>query len=523
MMAVLDENDRLRAGTLPSDPFEDAKPFVTGTAAGAPRAAVANDHPTRTKLSDVAEQTDLSNSCRFVTDNIERLRFVGAWSKWLVWDGQRWGLDIGGQAEHLAKETVQGMFGECAAALKEAQRHAGHGESLKEEKEALKWAVKSHDASRIRAMTSLARSAPELAVSHAELDTDPWLLNVANGTLDLRTESFGLRAHRPGDLITKMAPVAYDPDAKCPRWEAFVSRAMGGDESLIGFVRRMVGYSLTGAIREHVLGFLFGGGANGKSTFLSMIHAMLGDYAARAPRGLLFASRGERHETELTVLHGARFVSCAEIDEFATFDEALVKDLTGGDPITARRMREDHWTFAPTHKLFIAGNHKPRVRGLDEGIWRRVRLIPWLVTIPEGERDPELPTKLRAELPGILAWAVRGCLEWQREGLGEPPPVLDATAEYRDESDPLREFFELQCHFEPEARTPRIQIRTAYELYCKENGAEPLGAKRFADGLRRRGVDAVSVKHLGKVMNGWRGIRLATDIERETSVLVGRQ
>lgn len=476
------------------------------------------------RRAKTAEHTDLGNSERFVREHAARVRFVGSWGKWLTWTGARWSLDLVGGAEQLGKETARKLLSEAgnehAAAIAAAERADDDAEMLEIAKErrrraqgALDWALQSHDAPRLRAMVQLARSAPELAVTHDDLDADPWALNVANGTLDLRTAQ--LRPHDARDLITKLAPIDYHADATCPTWDAFLARTMGGDAELVHFLRRMVGYALTGVIREHVLGFLFGGGANGKSTFINTMNAMLGDYASRAPRGLLFRSRGDRHETELTTLFGARFVSCPEVDEGAMFDEALVKDLTGGDPITARRMREDHWTFAPTHKLFLAGNHKPRVRGADEGIWRRIRLVPWTVTIPAEERDPELPEKLRAELPGILAWAVRGCLEWQRDGLGAPAAVLDATTSYREESDPLREFFELHCIFEAEGRVPRKQVRGAYEEYCKENGAEPVGARRFAEGLRIRKVTECNVKHLGKVMDGWRGVRLATDAERE--------
>lgn len=475
------------------------------------------------------DHTDLGNSERFVREHAARLRFVGSWKAWLTWNGACWNLDEVGGADALAKTTARAMLADAGAAhiaalaaLENADGDFDLEDAAKDRRKRaqtdLDWALKTHDSSRLDAMVKLSRSAAELAVTHKDLDADPWALNVTNGTIDLRSGK--LRPHAPSDLLTKLAPVKYDPAATCPRWDAFVSQTMGGDTDLVDFLRRMVGYALTGVIREHVLGFLFGGGANGKSTFLSTMHAMLGDYAVRAPRGLLFRSRGERHETELTTLFGARFVSCSEVDEGAVFDEALVKDLSGGDPITARRMRENHWTFTPSHKLFLAGNHKPRVRGADEGIWRRIRLVPWTVTIPAAERDPELPEKLRAELPGILAWAVRGCAEWQRAGLGEPIAVTEATSSYREESDPLREFFELHCIFGPPETVARKQIRFAYEEYCKDNGAEPLGAKRFAEGLRHRGVTDTSVRHGGKVLDAWRGVRLATDSERDK--LVGR-
>lgn len=469
--------------------------------------------------------TDLGNSQRFVAEHSDELRFVGSWGKWSSYDGKKWVTDETGRAEHRAKETVKCMMRDSGALLSrvrdalDAAEASGDADQIAFEKDtwksasaSMQWALKSHDAPRIRAIVQLARSAPELAIQHSQLDADPWLLNVENGTVDLRTGE--LREHRASDLISKLAPVVFDPHATAPTWEKFLARAMGDNEELIAFVRRVTGYALTGVIREHALAFHYGSGANGKSTFVNTLQAMLGDYAKKAPRGLLFQQFGSKHETELTVLFGARLVSCAEVAESATFDEALVKDLTGGDPITARRMREDHWTFSPTHKLWLAGNHKPRVKGADEGIWRRLLLIPWTVTIPEAERDLKLSEKLAAEWPGILNWGIRGCLEWQRDGLGYPEQVARATSRYRDESDPLREFFDWHCVFEPEGRIARSALRARYEEYCKDAGAEPLGAKRFAEGLRRRDVRDGKVRVLDKVRDGWRGIRLMTEAER---------
>jgi putative DNA primase/helicase len=472
------------------------------------------------------ELTDAGNAQRFVATRAEELRHVGSWSKWMHWDGRRWTIDEVYRVEHLAKETVKEMFevyglemSRAQNALKSAEESGNetlaevHKDRMKAAAGGFRWAIESHSSTRIKAIPSLAKSAPELAVSHDQLDADPWLLNCQNGTLDLRTQQ--LRPHQQADLITKLAPIDYDPSAKCPVWDAFLHRAMAGNAELLGFIQRMVGYALTGVIREHALVFLHGEGANGKSTFLVALQAMMGDYAVQAPRGMLFESRGQRHETELTTLFGRRFVSCPEIAKDSTWDEALVKDLTGGDVVTARRMREDHWSFSPTHKLFIAGNHKPRVRGNDEGIWRRLRLVPWSVIVPEAERDTTLSERLLGELPGILAWAVRGCLEWQKNGLGASDLIGKATAEYREESDPMKEFFDLHCIFEPDARIARKTLRHMYEEFCKDNGAEPVNAKRLAESLRAKSVTNGKVKLNGKPADGWSGVRMATDAERD--------
>ncbi len=473
-----------------------------------------------------AECTDLRNAERFVELHGHDVRYVPKWAKWLEYDGRRWALDETGASLRLAADTARVMAGEARGALAASMadleglpadgdpRAKRRGEQRKRLNDrAWAWALKSQAAARLHAIVDLAKADASIAVTHDRLDADPWAFNVANGTLDLRTGK--LRPHRREDLVTKVSPVPFDARAACPTWDAFLSRAMGGNTEMVAFLRRMAGYALTGVIREHVLGFMFGGGANGKSTYIATTRAMMGDYAVTAPRGLLFRSRGERHPTELTVLFGARFVACAEIEEGRAFDEGLVKDLTGGDEISARRMAEDFWSFAPTHKLFIAGNHRPSVRGDDEGIWRRIRLIPWTVTIPPEERDPLLVDKLRDELPGILAWAVRGCLEWQASGLGEPVEVTKATADYRDESDLVGEFFRLRCVFggKGDVETRKL-LRAVYTEWCEENGFRPVDAKTFARKLRDRGVADATKRDGLKFLDAWRGVRLLSEAER---------
>jgi putative DNA primase/helicase len=463
-----------------------------------------------------AERTDVRNSEALVSLHSDRLRYVSTWGKWLRWTDNRWQLDESCAVQEAAKDTARALYDE---AIEEARLARGDKDAMAHAQASLAWATKSQGAPRVAAMVTLARSSPSIAVKHDQLDADCWALNVSNGTIDLR--SGDLRSHCRDNLITKLAPVVFDPSAACPTWDAFLSRAMGNDVESVHYLARMVGYALTGDVREHVLAFFFGGGANGKSTFLSTLHAMLGDYATPAPRGLLFRAHGERHPTELASLHGRRFVTCSEIEDGQAFDEALIKDLTGGDPIECRRMREDFWCYQPTHKLFLAGNHRPAVRGDDEGIWRRMRLVPWTVTIPEGERDPSLPDKFRAELPGILAWAVRGCLDWQRRGLDATEAVKRATADYREENDTLGEFFRLRLIFEAGATIVRKELREAYETHCTDNGAEPFGARRFSSRLRERGVTKTGVRRGMHVLDGWRGVRLATDAERAASTAWG--
>lgn len=463
-----------------------------------------------------ADLTDVSNAERLLEMHGDDLRWVGTWGRGLAWDGRRWTQDYEGHWARAAVKTSRVLVAEAMDAVQTALEVDG---KAKGQRERLALAIKAQSAGRIAAMQAVARSHRDIILHHDRLDADRDLLCVQNGTVDLRTGE--LRESRRADLGTRVCPTEYQPASLCPTWDAFLLRAMGGDADLVDYLRRLVGYSLTGSVRDHVLIFLYGSGANGKSTFLGAIHSMLGDYATPAPRSILFRAKSERHPTELATLHGRRFVTCSEIEDGQAFDEALTKDLTGGDPIECRRMREDFWTFQPTHKLWIAGNHKPLVKGDDEGIWRRMRLVPWTVTIPEAERDPELPTKLQAELPGILAWAVRGCLEWRSRGLESPAAVVSATKTYRQESDALGEFLRVYCAFDPTERVARKALRAVYETWCEESGSEPLGARRFAARMRERGATDGCVRTSDGPRDGWVGVRFSTDAERTAALSWG--
>ena len=301
----------------------------------------------------------------------------------------------------------------------------------------------------IDAMLRLVRSEPAIAIDPSNLDSDPWLWNCETGTLDLRTGK--LREHRRDDRITKLCAVKFDPRAGCGLWLQFLEDVTAGDRQLNAYLQKAVGCSLTGDVREHVLFFLYGIGANGKSTFINAVQAMMGaDYAMKAPPDLLMVKANETHPTERADLAGKRFVACIEAGEGKRLAEALVKEMTGGDPL--HRMREDFWQFDPTHKIWLAANHKPNIRGTDEGIWRRIKIIPFTVVIRPDRRDKELPQKLKAEFSGILNWAVDGCLRWQAEGLAEPDVVQAATGQYRQQQDVLAAFLAECCVVEPTAR-----------------------------------------------------------------------
>jgi putative DNA primase/helicase len=422
--------------------------------------------------------TDAANAARLVRDHGAVARWVGPWDKWLVWDETRWERDQTRRLDALAKGTAAGLFNKIATLLK------GGGEDIGDKTRNVMCAHARYSNSRkgVENMVALARS--DLAILPDELDRDPWLLNLENGTLDLRAGA--LRGHRKEDFITKRAPVAFDPGAPCPRWRAFLERIFAGNADLILYLQRLVGYCLTGVTREHILPVLHGSGSNGKSTFCETLLALLGgDYAMKAAPDLLMVKRGESHPTERADLFGMRFVACIETEEGRRLAEVLVKELTGGDRVRARRMREDFWEFAPTHHVWLATNHKPVIRGTDEGIWRRIKLIPFDVRIPDAEQDKELGDKLAAELPGILNWARAGCLDWQRGGLREPEVVRVATKGYEAEMDEVGDFLDEHCERGSDFRAMGAEL---FERFQKATGSQ-ITPHSFAERLRRAGFE----------------------------------
>jgi putative DNA primase/helicase len=359
---------------------------------------------------------------------------------------------------------------------------ADRKERLAMAKKTLKWALESESARRINAMLDLARSEPGIPILPEEMDSDPWLFNCPNGTLDLRTGK--LREHRREDYITKLAATHYDPDAKCPLWERVLDRLMGGSKGLIRYLQRTAGYSLTGNVSEQVLFFLHGAGQNGKSFYLGVLKDIWGDYACQAVSELLMAKNTESHPTERADLFGRRFICTIETDEGKRMAESLMKQLTGGDKVKARRMREDFFEMTPTWKIFLAANHKPTIRGCDLAVWRRIKMIPFSVTITEEEKDPHLGEKLKDEWPGILAWAVRGCLDWQREGLGEPDEVKSATQAYRAEQDLVQGFIDECCFVNANAWATASDLLNAYAAW---SGDKIMTAKAFGMRLQEKG------------------------------------
>jgi len=324
----------------------------------------------------------------------------------------------------------------------------------------LKHANASQTDSRIKGLLSLASAFQDIAVTIDALDADPWLLNVTNGTLDLRTGQ--LRQHQQQDLITKLCPVAYDPDATHEVWDRYLETVTRDSSELTAFLQRAVGYSLTGDVSEEKLFFVHGPAASGKSTFLESIRALLGGYSRVADfETFLQRSFSGGPRNDVAHLAGSRFVVSIEVDEGKKLAEGVVKTLTGGDSVSARFLYSNIFEFRPTFKLWLAANHEPKVSDEDDAMWRRILRVPFDYSIPEGARDPRVKAVLRSTRdagPAILAWAVKGCLAWQRHGLDVPPAIKEATQDYRHAMDPLADFFQERCVFANNARVLTQEI-----------------------------------------------------------------
>jgi putative DNA primase/helicase len=417
--------------------------------------------------------SDMANARRLAERHGSDIRYTPE-RGFLVWDGRRWSVDERSiQIQALAKDTARGIFEEIERAADQAAmfRHARRSQSKNS----------------IEAMVTLVRSEPGICARLVDFDADPWLLSVANGTLDLRTGN--LRPHAREDLITRLVDVTYDPDAECELWDGFLWRITGQNDELYAYLQRLVGYLLTGLTTEQVLHFLFGLGANGKSTFCEIIERLLGDYAIVVSPEMVMQKRHGGIPNDVARLRGVRVAMMNETSQGARFNEAKLKDLTGGDTLNARFLHQEFFDFAPTHKLVIRGNHKPAISGTDPGIWRRLRLVPFTVQIPTDEQDHRLLEKLHAELPGILRWAVIGCRQWQEIGLKPPAVITDAVADYREESDTLGRFIEEHCEAGANKQCTASAFFRRYQDFCQRAGERSLPSKDLPDEMRRRGFE----------------------------------
>lgn len=439
--------------------------------------------------------TDLGNAERFVTMHGSIAQYCPARRRWLLWDARRWAWDDRGHINQLAKQVVRAIYNEAAACEDEAARKATAAHARRSEK-----------ASALSAMIKLAESEPGMAVLPRELDSHPWLFNCLNGTLDLRTGT--LRAHSSRDLITKLAPLPYVAEICSELWDAVLDSAVGGDADLSAYLRRIAGYALTGLASERAFFFFHGPPGTAKSTLLDALRGAMGEYAVAASSDtFLTQSHTGGNRGDLVRLAGARLVTASEIRPGAKWDAALIKQVTGGDTLVAAAKYESEVEFKPAFTLILAANDAPRLRDDDDGMWARMKRVPFRAQIPVERQERDL--KARLQLPehaaAILAWAVRGCLEWQeRGGLDSCRAVEASTAEYRDDMDVFARFLEECCVFEVDAFVPKAELNRRYVTWCRDNGIRhPLATRDRAARLEQRGCG----ERVRQGNRQWTGIR----------------
>ena len=441
--------------------------------------------------------TEDGNALELVERVGGKYRYCPERGKWLNWDGTRGAWDIAGTIRERARALARGL----PEGDREAERHR----------------VRSLSAAGVSGTLRLAQTDERIVARLAELDADPTCINTPSGVVDLATgQTYG---HTPANLLTKIT-AAEVGEQECPRFEAFIKETFGGDDALAGYIQRLLGHSLYGAVTEHVLPFAFGAGANGKSVLMKIVMTVLGvgedGYAVQAPGDFLMQRATSAHPTEIARLKGARFVVCQEINAGQRFDEAKVKQLTGGDLLAGRFMRQDFFTFAPTHHLWIAGNHRPEVRDGGPAFWRRVRLIPFDHVVPVERRDPHLAERLvEEEGPAILRWLVDGSVQACRDGIGEPAAVITATKGYEYSEDTVARFVDEVCQVGstdlPHLRIRVAELRSAYEKWCDEALVEPVSAKAFT----QRVTDFGTGQYRSKLSRFYTGIRLKPDPDLE--------
>ena len=491
--------DETDPGPAPSE--ADATPKVSATSLE-PRGI--RDPAMTPELAETLasfKNTDLGNGERLAYLFGDYLRFAPGLG-WYVWDGLRWVLDDTGEVHRLAARTVRLLY----RALPELPVDSDKRGRL------AKHAARSESRRALDATVESARrgqSIRSLTVTADQLDADPDLLNVLNGTLHL--PSGRLQPHDPRDLITKLAPVPYDPDAQAPMWEAFQHFIADGDADLMAYKHRAFGYTITGHTTEQALFIPYGLGSNGKSTELESIAVVIGDNAMTAAYNTFASMRdGSAQRFGLARLAGARFVRASEGEQGARLAEGTVKLVTGGERVPAEFKGRDVFEYTPRFKLWLATNHRPETRGTDHGLWRRIKLIPYARTITDEERDPAFAAKLRSELPGILAWLVRGARKWYRLGLGTCGAVDDATKAYRDDMDILGPFLSaLVRQDDPLAFEGSARLYAAYAEWMRANYDDPITQTAFGRALTERGLR----KRHTRSGNVYDGMKLTQDGE----------
>ena len=420
--------------------------------------------------------TDTSSAFRLMREHGKDIRYVAAWKKWVVWTGQQWRMDDGYLIHTKGLEMVRSIYNELLKT-----------DDPRERIEIEKYAMQSEAVRRRKAFIEAASWIPELNITTNDVDKDPWLLNVRNGTINLRNGEY--REQRREDMITKLANVEYQAQADCPEWKRFIREIMNYNTELINFLQTAVGWALTGDTSEQTMFILFGSGANGKSTFLNTVMRLLGDYAVAAPTETFMKRNGDQISNDLARLRGIRLVTTTEAEQGKRLSEPLIKQITGNDALTARFLYGEFFDFVPTFKVFMATNHKPLIKGTDYGIWRRIKLIPFTTTIMPDRQDKRLEEKLLKEGPGILNWLIEGTKRWRDRGLAAPVIINQATEEYRNEMDVLGNFIKECCVQGSGCSIRARELFRAYQEWCTENNEHACSERFLSLRLKELGIE----------------------------------
>jgi len=448
-------------------------------------------------------RTDIGNNKRFIQRFGKDILYCHPWKVWFIWQGTHWALDESGKIMAYGKYTANRIEDEAGKLPGEHERKTMYA-----------WSGASQGYNRIKSLIAL--SASDVPIMPAGLDANKNLLNFPNGTLEIDTGTF--REHRQADLCSKVMGAPYDLDTDCPVWKRFIGEIFEDNEDLIKFVQRAMGYTLTASIKERAIFLCYGSGANGKSTLLNTIAAAMGDYARQTESSTFTVQKRESVRNDLAALKGSRLVLALESGKDKKLDEAIVKQVSGGDKIAARFLFKEYFEYTPEFKIWWGFNHRPRIDDCTESIWDRIKLIPFNLRIPEERRDLNLPDNLLNELPGIINWMLEGLQEYRRIGLAEPDIVRAATAEYQEEQDILGEWIRENCVKGPGYWTPRAELYTSYHTWSTGRQENPMSPRKFGIEIGdrfKRDRDGMT----GKV--GYKGIRLKSAPDLHTSISTG--
>ncbi len=444
--------------------------------------------------------TDYGNAERLAKLHGDSIRYSPERKSWLVWTGKVWEWDLGGvRISKLAKKTARNIYREAV----DEPDDANH-------KDLVKHAGTTERQVRLDAMIKSTESEPGIAINLAELDVSHWLLNVNNGTINLKTGE--LKSHDRADLITEILPIDYDPTATSAEWDSFLSQIFNDNTDLTNYIQRAMGYSITGDQSEQVFFFCYGNGFNGKSTLLNTCRLVMGNYATQVPPTAFMVDKTKRGgpDEAIASLKNKRLVCSTELEDGQRLATSLVKRMTGGEPLWCEHKFERGYNFQTTHKLWLSGNHEPVITDTTNSIWYRLKKIPFPIEIPEADRRKGYAEYLAAEHgPAILAWMVRGCVEWGAAGdLNEPEAVKQAVAEYRDQQDILHDYLLERCIFQKSAAMDQKPLYADYKQWSEDNDSNAIGKLTFRSRIQEKGVIAAIGNKNIKI---WRGIRLRTD------------